>query len=220
MMEVSSGSARFIFTAHTPSRIIEALRSRTQHIRLPKINRTLIESRLMQIVQEEHLSPVRGIVGDISHVSSGNVRKAIFIMELLSHRNLLGDRKNLQNLLAATSLREVQHILEEALRNRVHDWRWEKEGNKNKRVLKGAMGVLDQVMSENNLESEDIVEQFHLLLTEGRLHLDENILSEILVALSTCDVALHRSMQGRIELERFLFQVAEIGQRMDAAKAS
>jgi DNA polymerase III delta prime subunit len=220
MMEVSSGSARFIFTAHTPSRIIEALRSRTQHIRLAKINRPLIESRLMQIVQEENLTPVRGIIGDISHVSSGNIRKAIFIMELLTHRELLDDRKNLQNLLAATSLREVQHILEEALRNRVHDWRWEKEGNKNKRVLKGAMGVMDQVMSENNLEPEDIVEQFHLLLTEGRLHLDENILSEILVALSACDVALHRSMQGRIELERFLFQVADIGQRMNAAKAS
>ena len=122
--------------------------------------------------------------------------------------------------MAATSLREVQHVLEEALRNRVHDWRWEKEGNKNKRVLKGAMGVLDQVMAENSLEAEDIVAQFHHVLTEGRLHLSEDVLAQILLALSVCDVALHRSMQGRIELERFLFQVAEIGQRMDVAKAS
>ncbi|MBT7262710.1 MAG: hypothetical protein HN883_02220, partial [Euryarchaeota archaeon] len=113
-----------------------------------------------------------------------------------------------------------QHVLEEALRNRVHDWRWEKEGNKNKRVLKGAMGVLDQVMAENSLEAEDIVTHFHHVLTEGRLHLSEEVLSEILLSLSVCDVALHRSMQGRIELERFLFQVAEIGQRMDIAKAS
>ncbi len=220
MMEVSSGSARFIFTAHTPSRIIEALRSRTQHIRLPKIPRLEIESRLLEIVEEENLSPVRGIIGDISHVSSGNLRKAIFITELLALRELLGDRKNLQNLLAATSLREVQHVLEEALRNRVHDWRWEKEGNKNKRVLKGAMGVLDQVMAENSLEAEEIVTNFHHVLTEGRLHLDEEVLAEILLALSACDVALHRSMQGRIELERFLFEVAEIGQRMEIAKAS
>ena len=220
MMEVSSGSARFIFTAHTPSRIIEALRSRTQHIRFPKIPRSEIERRLLEIVKEENLSPVRGIIGDISHVSSGNLRKAIFITELLALRELLGDRKNLQNLLAATSLREVQHVLEEALRNRVHDWRWEKEGNKNKRVLKGAMGVLDQVMAENSLEAEDIVVNFHHVLTEGRLHLDEEVLSEILLALSVCDVALHRSMQGRIELERFLFEVAEIGQRMEIAKAS
>jgi len=220
MMEVSSGSARFIFTAHTPSRIIEALRSRTQHIRLPKIPRSEIESRLLEIVKEEKLSPVRGIIGDISHVSSGNLRKAIFITELLALRELLGDRKNLQNLLAATSLHEIQHILEEALRNRVHDWRWEKEGNKNKRVLKGAMGVLDQVMAENSLEPEDIVVNFHHVLTEGRLHLGEEVLAEILLSLSACDVALHRSMQGRIELERFLFEVAEIGQRMEIAKAS
>lgn len=220
MMEVSSGSARFIFTAHTPSRIIEALRSRTQHIRLPKISRTETERRLQQIVEEENISPVRGILGDISHVSAGNLRKAIFITEILALRMLLDDRKNLQSLLAATSLREVQHVLEEALRNRVHDWRWEKEGNKNKRVLKGAMGVLDQVMAENSLEAEDIVAQFHHVLTEGRLHLSEDVLAQILLALSVCDVALHRSMQGRIELERFLFQVAEIGQRMDVAKAS
>ena len=220
MMEVSSGSARFIFTAHTPSRIIEALRSRTQHIRLPKIPRSEIERRLLEIVEQENLSPVRGIIGDISHVSSGNIRKAIFITELLALRELLGDRKNLQNLLASTSLREVQHVLEEALRNRVHDWRWEKEGNKNKRVLKGAMGLLDQVMAENSLEAEDIVVNFHHVLTEGRFHLSEDVLAEILLALSACDVALHRSMQGRIELEQFLFQVAEIGQRMNVAKAS
>ena len=219
-MEVSSGSARFIFTAHTPSRIIEALRSRTQHVRLPKIPRSEIERRLHEIVEEENITPARGILGDISHVSAGNLRKAIFITEILALRTLLDDRKNLQSLLAATSLREVQHVLEEALRNRVHDWRWEKEGNKNKRVLKGAMGVLDQVMAENSLEAEDIVTHFHHVLTEGRLHLSEEVLSEILLSLSVCDVALHRSMQGRIELERFLFQVAEIGQRMDIAKAS
>jgi hypothetical protein len=82
------------------------------------------------------------------------------------------------------------------------------------------MGVLDQVMAENSLEAEEIVTNFHHVLTEGRLHLDEEVLAEILLALSACDVALHRSMQGRIELERFLFQVAEIGQRMEIAKAS
>ena len=82
------------------------------------------------------------------------------------------------------------------------------------------MGVLDQLMSTNNLEPEDIVEQFHLLLTEGRLHLEEHILSEILQALAVCDVAMHRSLRGRIELEQFLFRVAAIGERMNAAKAS
>ena len=56
MMEDSSRSARFIFTTHTPSRIIEALRSRTQHVRMPSLTRLRIEQRLENIAAAEGLS--------------------------------------------------------------------------------------------------------------------------------------------------------------------
>ncbi|MEJ6563273.1 MAG: AAA family ATPase [Euryarchaeota archaeon] len=220
MMESASGSARFIFTSHTPSRVIEALRSRTQHIRLPPPSRNDIEKRLSALVAEEGLTTTRGILGDIAHIADGNLRKAIFVTELLGHRNMLDDRKNLQSLMAATSVREMQHVLEEALRNRIHDWRWEKQGAKNSRVLKGAMGALDLVMGENNLEPEDVVVHFHRLLTAGRMQLEEHMLTELLVELAECDVALHKTTQGRIELERFLLKVAKIGERHAQAKAS
>ena len=219
MMESASGSARFMFTTHTPSRVIEALRSRTQHIRLPPPSRKEIEGRLATIVDEEQMDVARGVLGDISHIANGNLRKAIFVTELLGHRSMLGDRKNLQHLMTATSVKEMQRVLEEALRNRVHDWRWEKKGMKNSRVLKGAMGALDQVMGENNLEPEDVVIHFHRLLTAGRMQLEEHLLTELLVELAKCDVALHKSTQGRIELERFLLTAAEIGQRYAQAKA-
>ena len=219
MMESASGSARFMFTTHTPSRVIEALRSRTQHIRLPPPSRKEIEGRLAAIVEEEQMDVARGVLGDISHIANGNLRKAIFVTELLGHRSMLGDRKNLQHLMTATSVKEMQRVLEEALRNRVHDWRWEKKGMKNSRVLKGAMGALDQVMGENNLEPEDVVIHFHRLLTAGRMQLEEHLLTELLVELAKCDVALHKSTQGRIELERFLLNAAEIGQRHAQAKA-
>ena len=218
MMESASGSARFMFTTHTPSRVIEALRSRTQHIRLPPPSRKEIEARLATIVEEEQIDVVRGVLGDISHIANGNLRKAIFVTELLGHRSMLSDRKNLQHLMSATSVKEMQRVLEEALRNRVHDWRWEKKGMKNSRVLKGAMGALDQVMGENNLEPEDVVIHFHRLLTAGRMQLAEHLLTELLVELAKCDVALHKSTQGRIELERFLLNAAEIGQRYAQAK--
>ena len=219
MMESASGSARFMFTTHTPSRVIEALRSRTQHIRLPPPSRKEIEGCLATIVEEEQMDVARGVLGDISHIANGNLRKAIFVTELLGHRSMLGDRKNLQHLMTATSVKEMQRVLEEALRNRVHDWRWEKKGMKNSRVLKGAMGALDQVMGENNLEPEDVVIHFHRLLTAGRMQLEEHLLTELLVELAKCDVALHKSTQGRIELERFLLNAAEIGQRHAQAKA-
>ena len=213
MVEESSRSARFIFTAKTPSRIIEALRSRVQLIRFSIISREDIESRLNQIITEEGLSPDRGIIGDIAHVSNGNLRKAIFLTQLLSQRNLLNDRKNLQTVLAATSVREVQRVIEEALRGKVHQWRWEKNGNKNSRVLKGAMGQLDELMTKYNFEAEEVVEHFYSLLTASRLHLDEAILSQLLIALAECDVSLKTSAVGRIQLELFLHQVAEIGSK-------
>ena len=68
MMESASGSARFMFTTHTPSRVIEALRSRTQHIRLPPPSRKEIEGRLATIVEEEQMES-QGAFLVMSHIS-------------------------------------------------------------------------------------------------------------------------------------------------------
>jgi DNA polymerase III delta prime subunit len=209
MMEKSSNSARFIFTTTTPSRLIEALRSRTQHIRIPKAKRQDIETVLEKISTQEQLNPTRGILGDIAHVANGNIRKAIFLLEVLEHRNMLQDRKNLQNVIASSAHREIQLMLEEAMRGRVHEWKWEKQGNKNTRVLKGAMGVLDQIMDKQSLEAEDIVKHLHKLLTEGRLHLMDEDLSKLIISLAKCEVAIQKTAQPRIELEKFMMNVAE-----------
>jgi|TARA_B100001094_G_C18154463_1_gene785601 DNA polymerase III delta prime subunit len=211
MMEESSRSARFIFTTHTPSRMIEALRSRVQHIRFPTLSRVMIEQRLNAILGSEGHDATLGLVGDVAHVADGNLRKAIFMIQILAQRNLLSDRKNVQILMANTSLREVQLILEEALRGRVHDWRWEKKGEKNSRVLKGAMGALDQMMNAHEMDAREVVDRFHRFLTAGRSHFDPGLLTDLLNALSRCDMALQRSAQGRIQLESFLHDVAQIG---------
>lgn len=210
MMESSSKTSRFIFTARSPSRIIDALRSRTQQLRIPSTDNKYTITRLEQITESENLSPVRGIIGDIAHVSNGNLRRAIFLLELLARRNKLDNRKNLQDLVSSTTLVGVQYILEEAIRGKIHNWQWEKQGGKNKRILKGALGALDQLMNEHALDADDVVNHLHRLLTTGRLLLDENMLQEILVALSECDVKLQRSMHGRIQLEEFLHTVKEI----------
>ena len=128
----------------------------------------------------------------------------------MARKKNLHDRKNLQNVVAATTIVGVQRVFEEALRGRVHDWRWEKQGGRNKRVLKGALGALDEVMNEHALEAEDVVMHLHRLLTTGRLLLDENMLCDLLEALADCDVKLQTSMHGRVQLEEFLHRVKEI----------
>ena len=210
MMESTSSTSRFIFTARSPSRLIDALRSRSKQIRIPSTSKDIITSRLEMISAKQNLTPVRGILGDISHVSNGNLRRAVFLLELLARRNSLQDRKNLQNLVAATTLVGVQQVLEEALRGRIHDWKWEKKGARNTRVLKGALGALDQLMNEHALEAEDVVMHMHRLLTTGRLLLEESMLCDLLEALADCDVRLQTSMHGRVQLEEFLHRVKDI----------
>ena len=223
MMEESSRSARFLFTTHTPSRIIEALRSRTQHVRMPSLTRLMIEQRLEAIATEEQLVPASGVLGDIAHVASGNLRKSIFTLQLLAQRNLLGERKNIQLLMANSSRREVQLVMEEALRGRVHDWKWERQGEKNTRVLKGAMGALDQMMAAHDLDGRGVVDRLHHFLVAGRTHYPDDLLAALLDAISACDMRLQRSAQQRIQLEELLHRISEIGDqylRSPTAQAS
>ena len=213
MMEATSQTSRFIFTAQTPSRMIDALRSRMQHLRLTAVPRKRIESRLKELCEAEGVQAVRGILGDIAHISEGNLRKAIFTTEVLALRDLLGERANLHRLLTMISTNEVQRMIEAALRGQVVDWRWEKEGYKNVRKLKGALGIYDDMISQRSLEAEDVVEQAHQVLTGGRLNLPAEQLNAALGAIADCDVRLRRSSQGRIQIEQMLHAFAAIRQQ-------
>ena len=99
----------------------------------------------------EDIEPVRGILGDIAHISDGNLRKALFTTEVLALRELLGDRENLHRLLTMISTNEVQRMIEAALRGQVVEWRWEKDGYKNTRKLNGALGIDDDIISQQRL---------------------------------------------------------------------
>ena len=124
-------------------------------------------------------------------------------------RGLLDQRKHLQELASSAKVREVQLILEEAMRGKVHDWKWEQTGGRNQRILKGAMGILDKVMQKQNLEAEDIVKHTHKLLTEGRLNFDQKILCEILQVLAECEIAVE-NLPAKSRTEKFLINVSTI----------
>ena len=76
------------------------------------------------------------------------------------------------------------------------------------RTLKGAMGMLDQLMEQKNFEAEDIVNQFHKLLTEGRMNLDDVLLAKIMISLANCEVSVYKTSQPRIELGEISLDVA------------
>jgi replication factor C small subunit len=214
MMESETHTSRFIFTARAPSRVIDALRSRCQSIRIPSTSPQDIENTLSSIAMAEGVVLAEGIIGDLVHISSGNLRKGLFLLEMMVRGRRFSDRGSLHDIVAATTLTPVQQMLELSLRGRVHEWRWESVGGgKNKKILKGAMGRLDELMGTHALASEDIIDQLHHLLTKGRLLLSEGALAELLDSLSKCDSRLPRSMHPRLQLENMLHEISEIGQR-------
>ena len=213
MMESESNTTRFIFTARAPSRIIDALRSRMLHIRIPPIEERQIVSTIKKIASLEGIHCAQGLPEDIAHISSGNLRKALFTLELLSRRNLVDQRSNLYDVVTASTLPHARQMIELALRGRVVEWRWEKQRGRNVKTLEGAMGMLDELMGANALDAEDIIHQIHTELVANRLMLAPALREEMLGALADCDINLRRSMHSRIQIENFLYKVAAAGQR-------
>ena len=124
-MESESTSSRFIFTARAPSRIMDALRSRSKHVRIPSIEPDRLEGILNHISAKERIELADGLLGDIIHVSGGNLRKALFILELLAKTGQVSDRSSVHKLVAASTLQGGKLMIEMALRGRIIEWRWE-----------------------------------------------------------------------------------------------
>lgn len=211
MMETVGNASRFILVTRAPSRIIDALRSRTQMIRIPPTSSELMIKTLEKISQNQSETPSRGVLDDIVYISQGNLRKAIFILELLEMRNLSSDRSAVHNLVQSTTLQSSRHILEKALRGAVVEWRWENKSGKKRKILSGAMAEIDNLMNNYGLDSYDIVSQLHDVLVGRRLTLPDILREKLLTALSICDTSLQRSTYPRIHFENFLHKVAKAG---------
>ena len=219
MMEREANTSRFIFTARAPSRLIDALRSRCQHIRIPSVDKSSIDSTLKQIATKESLSLAPGLLGDVIHVSDGNLRRAIFTLELLNLSGQTSVRESVHNLVSATTLQGGRLMVEQALRGNVVAWSWTSLRGRKTRVLDGAVGELSKLMDDFQLDADDVIVQIHRVLTASRLMLSPELRSEALHLLAECDAAVRRSSYPRIQLERFLHEISNAGLRHGLALA-
>ena len=213
MMESEAQTTRFIFTARAPSRIIDALRSRMQHIRIPSIESESIVATVRKVASLENVTLAEGMAEDLAHIADGNLRKALFTTELLARRHMTDERNKLYEVVAESTLQHARRMIELALRGRVIEWRWEKQGGRNIKTLEGAMGQLDEMMGAHALDAEDIVHQVHMELVGNRLMLAPPLRNEVLNALAHCDTSLRRTIHPRIQIEHFLHQVSAAGRR-------
>lgn len=211
ILETTGQASRFILVARAPSRVIEALRSRCQMIRIPSTDRNRIISILNSIASKNNIKISDGVIQDITYVASGNLKKAIFILELLAHRNLATDTTAVDLLVKASTIKSGRNLVELALRGKVIDWKWIKTGGRNQKVLTGALSEIDKLISDFGMEPKDIISQIHEVLISRRMSVPPKLRAEMLDALSECDSKIQRSMYPRIHFEKFLYRISESG---------
>ncbi|WP_188597200.1 replication factor C small subunit, partial [Thermocladium modestius] len=84
MMEVHSGTARFILIANYVSRIIEPIQSRCAVVRFSPLPREAVEARLSQIAAAEGVSLDSGALEALWEASGGDLRRAINALQAAS----------------------------------------------------------------------------------------------------------------------------------------
>ena len=213
MMETVGVASRFILVARAPSRLIDAIRSRTQMIRIPSTDREAVITTMQSIAKSEKFSVDEGVLGDLAYVAEGNLRKALFTLEMLNARDLTDDRSAVHRLVQATTLQAGRHLLELALRGRVVEWRWENVRGRRSKVLGGAIAEIDRLMNDHGLDADDIISQLHDVLVGRRLSLPDELRSELISALAVCDTQIRSTMHARIPFENFLHKAATSGRK-------
>ena len=211
MMETVGAASRFVLIARAPSRIIDALRSRSQMIRIPSTGREIITTTLSEIAERNGCEPADGVLADIAYISDGNLKKAIFTLEMLDIRDLVSDRSSVHKMVQASTLQAGRRLVELAIRGKVVEWKWENRGGRNRKTLSGAMAEVDDLMNNHGLDSTDLISQIHDVIVGRRLSVPQTLREEMLDALSECDVGLQRSTYPRIHFERFLHRTASAG---------
>tara|TARA_Y100001970_G_scaffold170991_1_gene209043 strand:+ start:1248 stop:2132 length:885 start_codon:yes stop_codon:yes gene_type:complete len=213
MLETVGNASRFIMVARAPSRIIDALRSRSRMIRIPGTRKEQILGTLRDVSSKQGFEAAEGVLEDIAYICDGNLRKSIFTLEMLRARRLEEDRSAVHKLVQSTTLQAGRHVIELALRGRVVEWRWENTGGRKRRVLAGAIAEIDSLMNHHGLDAEDVISQLHDVLIGRRLSIPDDLREELLTALAECDTSLRRTMQPRVPIERFLHRVSTAGER-------
>ena len=213
MMETVGTASRFVLVARAPSRIIDALRSRSLMIRIPSTERETITTTLSEIAVRNDCEPAEGVLEDIAYISEGNLKKAIFTLEMLDIRSLVSDRSSVHKMVQASTLQAGRRLVELAIRGKVVEWKWENRGGRNRKVLSGAMAEVDDLMNNHGLDATDLISQIHDVIVGRRLSVPQTLREEMLDALSECDVGLQRSTYPRIHFERFLHRTATAGKQ-------
>lgn len=86
LMDKFHNTTRFVFTCNTSSKIIESIQSRCMIIRYTRISIDKIADRLEEILKLENIKYTKKALKEIARISSGDLRNAINLLQMVSDR--------------------------------------------------------------------------------------------------------------------------------------
>jgi len=197
LMELYSGSTRFILAANYPSKIIDPIQSRCAFFRFTTIRREDIINRLKFIAENENVEYDEEALDIIYEVSEGDMRKAINILQASAYLGKVS-AEVVFRVVGMARPKDVKDMIETSLKGNFIE----------------AREILRKVMIEYGLSGEDVVKQIHRELMGSNIKISDEIRVLIADYLGEIHYRISQGSDEDIQLSAFLAWLSMIGRKV------
>ncbi|MCE4624091.1 MAG: replication factor C small subunit [Caldisphaeraceae archaeon] len=197
LMELYSGSTRFILAANYPSKIIDPIQSRCAFFRFTTIRREDIINRLKFIAENENVEYDEEALDIIYEVSEGDMRKAINILQASAYLGKVS-AEVVFRVVGMARPKDVKDMIEASLKGNFIE----------------AREILRKVMIEYGLSGEDVVKQIHRELMGSNIKISDEIRVLIADYLGEIHYRISQGSDEDIQLSAFLAWLSMIGRKV------
>lgn len=195
-MEMYSHTARFILACNYSSKIIEPIQSRCVVFRFRRLAEGDIAKVLKTIAKSEKLNLADKAVNAIIHISEGDMRRAINLLQATSAIGKKITEKTIYDVSATAHPEDVKQMMKLAL-----DGKFEEARKK----------LLDLLIGQG-LAGDDVLRQVHRQIFD--LDLPEPVKVKLIDRMGEFDFRLTEGANEQIQLEAALAHLALIGNRL------
>ncbi|MCH7902117.1 replication factor C small subunit [archaeon] len=190
-MEKYVRTCRFILSCNYSSKIIEPIQSRCVVFRFSQLNSKAIEGKIKEISKNEKVSIDDKAIEAIIYVSSGDLRKAINVLQAASSTGEKVTEKIVYEVSARARPEEVKEMIKLALSGKFLE----------------ARSALDKLIYEYGMSGEDVILQLHReLIDMDESEVDSNTKIELVDKIGEYNFRMVEGANERIQLEALLAQ--------------
>ncbi|HLC78866.1 MAG TPA: replication factor C small subunit [archaeon] len=190
-MEKYSRTCRFILSCNYSSKIIEPIQSRCVIFRFSQLASKDIEAKVADVAKKEGAQIDKGALEAIVYVCSGDLRKAINVLQASSGSGTKIDEKMVYAISARARPEEIKQMIMVALSGKFLE----------------ARALLDKLIYEYGMSGEDVIVQLHRELIEmDEAQVPGKTKIELIDTIGEYNFRLVEGANERIQLEALLAQ--------------